>query len=972
MDYIYIDKNVPCINIINNSVKSNIIIIDSYNDIDFKQSIDRIGIMFKYSGFCNVPFVDNSNSDISVINKFYSNNIMNLFTDLSNNNQKNTKIDIISCNFNSDEFINATNDIMNKYNLCINYSLDKTGNHGGNWILESSNENIKNIYFTNNINNWNNVLDDIVINDTNIASFVDHPQNIIFDDVNKIISLTSDIQFYNSSNHGYFNLSSGYVFDGNDFTITVIPHDDLLEGTSTINYTGLFTINITDTNTTNPIIQNLNIILSNDAVIDTNSGGFIRSHQNNFSVYNCSLSNNIINNSSIGGIAGSYCGIVYREDSSIIEIYNCTINIVTSPYMGGIIGGHSITTYDTQSSLNESYIDIDNCIVNIIDNSNTTSNTGGMIGNTSCNCYGGLCDVQIKNSEINYMAAIQNNDTYGILSNSCGISNISQYASNCNINIYNCIVNVNENINTNNFSGIIGQSSIICYGDNNTLNCNITNCKVQINGDMNGSLNSGFIGVSSFSGNPNTNILINNCILNLNGDLNGNSGLFSMSVNNIANYVTTQCVIYVSNCNINIQTITNGNCISGDSCDNINISNCIIDVSNVTGNAYVFGSDNHNITINSVYDISSQLIVCNSGYDTVLYDDMFVTDETTLKSVTSIRPTNYDFYQDNGNYYVNNNISNVLNTTDIPLNKFICPLSIIPTLTNDLSSISLNINNNWIQQLPQNNYIVLQMDPSGSSFSSHVGFEFTLPIEGASDLQLIYYNGSTETIIPSTNTSSQDQYYILDNNIITVYTNHFSKFLINYTHVPCIGHDSHILMADGTYKKIINIKRGDLVQCRNEILPVSRVKYTKFNTDVYCNYCIMPENTIINNTKLFKPLLITGYHPILIDNKRIPIEHIKFSLKNGIYDIYLNCKSQMISKDILLCDLQFDKPTYYNANGIWIQSSSPYTKNNPLPYELYWNESYYSNKLTTDDPEFYKEPLITYNIYNNKHIKIIK
>jgi hypothetical protein len=260
------------------------------------------------------------------------------------------------------------------------------------------------------------------------------------------------------------------------------------------------------------------------------------------------------------------------------------------------------------------------------------------------------------------------------------------------------------------------------------------------------------------------------------------------------------------------------------------------------------------------------------------------------------------------------------------------------------------------------------MEPAGSSFSSHIGFEFTLPIQGAHDLQLLYYNGSSEPIDITLNTIFDDQYYTLNNKTITVYTNHFSQIAIIYGYVPCIGHESYVLMADGTYKKIINIRRGDLIQCMNEVLPVSRVKYTKFDTDIYCNYCIIPENTIINNTKLFKPLLITGYHPILIDNKRIPVEHIKFSLKNGIYNIYLNCKSQIISKEVILCDLQFDKPSYYNANGIWIQSSSPYTKNNPLPYELYWDESYYSTKLTTDDPEFYKEPLIRYPIYNNKNI----
>jgi hypothetical protein len=202
-------------------------------------------------------------------------------------------------------------------------------------------------------------------------------------------------------------------------------------------------------------------------------------------------------------------------------------------------------------------------------------------------------------------------------------------------------------------------------------------------------------------------------------------------------------------------------------------------------------------------------------------------------------------------------------------------------------------------------------------------------------------------------------------NVNNVYDNYLKLF-----NILCIGHESFILMANGSYKKIIDIKRGDFINCMNEILPVSRVKYTYLNNDTYCNYCIIPKDTIINNTKLFEPLLITGFHPILINRLRISVGHIKFGLKNGLNKIYLNSKIQLISKDIILCDLQFDKPTYYNANGIWIQSSSPYTKCNPLPYELYWDKSYYSNKLTINDPEYYNEPLILNNVYDKINGKL--
>ena len=45
-------------------------------------------------------------------------------------------------------------------NITIGASNNRTGNlqYGGDWLLESTNENIKNIYFTDNIDNYEDVL----------------------------------------------------------------------------------------------------------------------------------------------------------------------------------------------------------------------------------------------------------------------------------------------------------------------------------------------------------------------------------------------------------------------------------------------------------------------------------------------------------------------------------------------------------------------------------------------------------------------------------------------------------------------------------------------------------------------------------------------------------------------------------------------------------------------------------------------
>jgi hypothetical protein len=101
---------------------------------------------------------------------------MQFLFDLSNNNIKNTQIDIISCNMNSNGFINEVNKLNTKYNINIDYSLDKTGNYnsGDDWIMESSGKNIKYDYFTDNINQWNYVLDPPIIDNTNVGYFFIH------------------------------------------------------------------------------------------------------------------------------------------------------------------------------------------------------------------------------------------------------------------------------------------------------------------------------------------------------------------------------------------------------------------------------------------------------------------------------------------------------------------------------------------------------------------------------------------------------------------------------------------------------------------------------------------------------------------------------------------------------------------------------------------------------------------------------
>ena len=159
---IFIDKNVPDYNLLKNSVKVPII------DFDLRildQSVNRIGFVWVNSN-TRMPFgstdyyfddVDRLNQPLKSI--YFTNEIIELIS----NYETNLIIDLITCNLSNDFFLEEINYIKNKFpNLTINYSTNLTGNPStGDWIMESSGENISSIYFNDSIVNYTNTLDSL-------------------------------------------------------------------------------------------------------------------------------------------------------------------------------------------------------------------------------------------------------------------------------------------------------------------------------------------------------------------------------------------------------------------------------------------------------------------------------------------------------------------------------------------------------------------------------------------------------------------------------------------------------------------------------------------------------------------------------------------------------------------------------------------------------------------------------------------
>jgi hypothetical protein len=119
-------------------------------------NISHLAFLYKSDGNCDLPFfVSSPVSEYA----FFSQEIVNLIHQLKIENAS-LVVDILSCNLNTPEFAESVNKIEAALNIDIRYSLDQTGNSpNGNWVMESDNVDIRDVYFTDAIAVWSGVLD---------------------------------------------------------------------------------------------------------------------------------------------------------------------------------------------------------------------------------------------------------------------------------------------------------------------------------------------------------------------------------------------------------------------------------------------------------------------------------------------------------------------------------------------------------------------------------------------------------------------------------------------------------------------------------------------------------------------------------------------------------------------------------------------------------------------------------------------
>lgn len=158
----------------------------------------------------------------------------------------------------------------------------------------------------------------------------------------------------------------------------------------------------------------------------------------------------------------------------------------------------------------------------------------------------------------------------------------------------------------------------------------------------------------------------------------------------------------------------------------------------------------------------------------------------------------------------------------------------------------------------------------------------------------------------------------------------------------CVGADTKILMGDGSYKAIKDIKRNDVVIQDIETGStsiVSKVYTTQFGGEMVK----IPAGLIGNK----EDMIISKLHPIwLNNNKRIYAKDLKgVEIIQGIAELY---------------NLQFDDEGTFIADGVKIDSLSPYHKYYPLQKEFFFDVNKYikGKKVKHENDKSRNKPLL--------------
>ena len=422
------------------------------SDIDY-MNISNLAFMYHYPGFAQIPFFNDTDIDINNPIKstynFFSDKLIDLFKYVKLVNE-NVVIDLLTCDLNDQSFKDEVALIENNLGINIRYSIDKTGsNPGGNWVLESDNVDVKNIYFNDNIDNWNVILAG-AINITPLSAIfeVTVASGVTTIKLLSDITITGHASLSAWGKTDYIELGNNFIFNGNGRTINFGLLTDI---------NGLFSSTATS-GTTKPLIHNLGVLGGSTASL---AGFIVRSSQKFVAVENC-YSTGIMTSFWSGGIMGYNVG----QNGGLATATNCySTGAISGASSGGIMG------YFAGSSNGSA----------IATNCYSTGNISGASSGGIMGQYAGYSNGSATVNNCYSTGIISGVSSGGIMGQYAGSSNGSAIATNC----YST-----GNISGASSGGIMGSDVGNTFGNATTTNCYST-------GNISGNGSGGIIGANA-------------------------------------------------------------------------------------------------------------------------------------------------------------------------------------------------------------------------------------------------------------------------------------------------------------------------------------------------------------------------------------------------------------------------------------------------------------------------------------------
>ena len=339
-------------------------------------NIKHLALAYHYNGFNKIPFFSNSSPvecDENSTYKYFSNDLIDLFKQINEKINESLIVDILTCSLNNPEFKKCVEQIENDLGINIRYSLDQTGNSPqGNWILESDNADVKDVYFTEDINNWTDVLSGDI---TSIAQAGDIT-GISWDAGTSTYTMTQNVTWWGTygghtiNKNCYIDLGSGGTFDGAGYEID-------MSNTGANGWAGLF--KCSDISGSPSIITNVHVTSDVNTWGNfcgySNGGGYIiKSSQRFFEMSNCTVTGGTC----YGG--GIMCGggVGYR---GVCSITNCKVigGKLIGNHVGTITGG-SAGGGSNSAANNLGKCTITNCYAIDVDTDVNGQGQGGICG----------------------------------------------------------------------------------------------------------------------------------------------------------------------------------------------------------------------------------------------------------------------------------------------------------------------------------------------------------------------------------------------------------------------------------------------------------------------------------------------------------------------------------------------------------------------------------------------------------------